>query len=1042
MDIERNLLYGVLAYQAEFVGLPQLADVCSAWATRKERFLGDILQDRGYLTSRDRSYLDYLLERRVKRHGSSRAALASAAEPGLRAALSSAVRDREVQRALADLPPYHAPSSGLPSAPRGRERFTLINLTTLDALAQTWTARDEELGREVAIKELRPEVRDNPSRQRFEAQARLLGQLEHPNILPLYELGHNPSTGLPYCTLRQPRGRPLHEAIQAYHAARREGQATAVEFRRLVSALLDVCRAVACAHARLIVHLDLRPHHILLGEAGEATLADWSKACRLSELFAPAPPAPAAASASDATAAPGATISPYSAPEQVSGRLADIDASTDVYALGAILYEILTGQPPFPTAEEAELQRQIETQPPPLPHRLVPDVPRALEAVALKALSKKRGDRYGRAGDLAAELERWLADEPVAAWTEPWPLRLSRWTRRHHSLVPAAYGLTAVVVLSLCIVIYLSARGWSEAHRRYLQAREDRQRSEFALIASRRAVDQLVAQLTSDPLLQEGELLTFRRNLLAQIAQQFAETSFLSPSDPDYHSKQAEISWRTAQLYAALGKHDQALAALWEARKLFHQAALDQPRNYAIRLKLAQVEGEIGQQWKHLGNVEEAETVLRCAVAAYDALPPRAFTTSEACYDRIRHMVLLAGLLLHRGNDAEAEQVLQLAGKAFENMKREIEDLGQDTAGRQTLVSLRLAEAATAERRGHRKEAERLYRLAVEESEVIAARDQNYRTQLLEGYLELARFLEHSQQLPEALDTLRRAASVAGQLVRGYPMVAAFRSRLAHLLREQARLSLALGNPSAAESSLTEAIRLTRRLREDYPQDTGTVLQLAETYLLSGHTARAMNDPTKARDFYQQVRQLVEAQGSLHRLPEALRTLEAQASRYRAGLEAAAGRWQAAQAELERAAACGAAPDVIAGDQLALAARQGQAARVLTDAAQAAQRTDLSAAAQAAYLRAVSLALPQLPSAARQQAEKLAMKLVQSLAPTLPAPPPTQGNGPPSAAAPPRQDPSRAAAWLELLSDPDYEAVRQLPEFRALQEAFRRATDR
>jgi tetratricopeptide (TPR) repeat protein len=353
-----------------------------------------------------------------------------------------------------------------------------------------------------------------------------------------------------------------------------------------------------------------------------------------------------------------------------------------------------------------------------------------------------------------------------------------------------------------------------------------------------------------------------------------------------------------------------------------------------------------------------------------------------------------------------------------------------------------LAEAATAERRGHRKEAERLYRLAVEESEVIAARDQNYRTQLLEGYLELARFLEHSQQLPEALDTLRRAAGVAGQLVRGYPMVAAFRSRLAHLLYAQARLGLALGNPSAAETSLAEAIRLARRLREDYPQDTGTVVQLGEMYLLSGHTARAMNQPAKARDFYQQVRQLVEAQGSLHRLPEALRTLEAQASRYRAGLEAAVGHWQVAQAELERAAACGTDPDVIAGDQLALAARQGQAAQVLTEAAQAAQRTDLSAPAQAAYLRAVSLALPQLPSGPRQEAEKLAMKLVRSLIPTPPAPPQTQASCPPSGPAPPRQDPSRAAAWLELLSDPDYEAVRQLPEFRALQEAFRRATDR
>jgi PAS domain S-box-containing protein len=415
MDTDRNLLFGVLALQADLIDCRQFIDACLLWTSRKDVPLADLLVERGWILPDDRAHVDYLLGRKLQKHGGDPTLSLAAVPDDVKRSLA-AMEDEDIQRSLAGLPaPKAVTAQGatVEDASGRRERYARIRLHATGGIGRVWLARDGDLGRDVALKELRPEQAGEAALgARFLQEARITGQLEHPGVVPVYDLARRRDDGQPFYTMRFVNGRTLSEAARAYHDKRRAGQADALGLPALLNAFVTVCNTVAYAHSRGVIHRDLKGQNVILGDFGEVVVLDWGLAKRVGRPEGDAGGAPGAEDPggkdSGQTVQGQALGTPaYMAPEQAAGRLDLIDHRTDVYGLGAVLYEILTGQPPFSGPGTAAILRKVQEEEPTPPRRFWPEVPPALEALCLRALAKRPVDRPAAAADLAHEVQGW-----------------------------------------------------------------------------------------------------------------------------------------------------------------------------------------------------------------------------------------------------------------------------------------------------------------------------------------------------------------------------------------------------------------------------------------------------------------------------------------------------------------------------------------------------------------------------------------------------------------------------------------------------------
>ncbi len=852
MDTERNLLFGVVAFQNGAVDADGLAETCAAWNSESTLPLADMMVDRGLMTVEQKTQVERAVERELASYGGDPHATLVATIDGRSLEAMGEVAGSEGVLDMGAAPQAAMGQGGhvvlgslSPAEAEARERYTLTHLHAKGGMGRVWLARDGSLGRQIALKELRPDQSDNSIVcSRFLYEAKITAQLEHPGIVPVYELGEGDA---PYYTMRFVRGRTLTEATRAYHKKRAAGQADSVELNDLLLAFVSVCNAVAYAHSRGIIHRDLKGQNIVLGDFGEHIVLDWGLAKRVGPDPAHAttqePGAAADAVASDrllpeaetaATCAaaglddnltlpedpdnaatpgsvpaaadllasgsgsglgsghgsnghPGSNGSAhrsgssarpmipesgagpqgtmqgqllgtpaYMAPEQAQARHDLVDQRTDIYGLGAILYEILTGRPPFVAPKTSEVIRKVCQEAPTPPRQIVPEIAPGLEAVCLKAIRKEKADRYQSASELAQEVRRHLADEPVKAFAEPWRLRAERWMRRNRTKVAAAAGLLIAGTIALGVSTVLVSRERNEAETQGQQARE--------------AVHLLV----------EGD-----------------DMGFDDPLDVVQKEK------------------------LEKALTYFEKFTSRAAGNPALRLEHGQAHQQMGDLQRKLGRLGDSEAAYVKAIALLEPLTGDAGVGRESKRSLARTRTLLGDLLVRRGTDKgrteplyaqalEAQQALadpkQQPAPAVEDLLR----LGQTDKSRGDLLRLD----------GRRDEAAAAYDRAIAELERALAADSKHaetRTELALT-VDARGWIDREQgRIEDAEKEYRRAIEMLEKLVADLPTVPRHREALARALNSLGMIERDTGRLADAEVHYTRELEQTERLARDFP---------------------------------------------------------------------------------------------------------------------------------------------------------------------------------------------------------------------------------
>src|SRR5262245_13686483 len=276
-----------------------------------------------------------------------------------------------------------------------------------------YLARQRHPQRIVAVKRVLDYHPDShEALMRFRREADAAASLDHPNILPIYEVSES-EDGLPFFSMKFATGGSLQKV----------GPALRAEPRRCVQLMAKVARAVEYAHSQRILHRDLKPGNILLDGRGEPLVSDFGLAKWLDANR-------------DITKSLTAFGTPgYTAPEQAEGKTADLTPAADVYSLGAILFELLVGRPPFVGDNALAVVRQASETPAPKLRSLTHSHDRDLETICARCLERDPKARYQTAGDLATDLERWLEGRPIVARPISVPTRLGRWSRRNPKLI-------------------------------------------------------------------------------------------------------------------------------------------------------------------------------------------------------------------------------------------------------------------------------------------------------------------------------------------------------------------------------------------------------------------------------------------------------------------------------------------------------------------------------------------------------------------------------------------------------------------------------
>jgi serine/threonine protein kinase len=726
------------------------------------------------------------------------------------------------------------------------------------AMGVVYRARQKALGREVALKMVLSGQFAGPHElERFRTEAVQLAKLHHPNIVQIYEVGE--FDGRPYFAMEYVPGGSLAKLFEKKPLAPRPA----------ADLVVTLARAMQHAHERGIIHRDLKPANIMLAADGTPKIMDFGLA-------------KGGGSAGDTASYAILGTPSYMAPEQAGGGSRDVGPGADVYALGSILYEALTGRPPFRAATVLDTIQLVTTTDPVPPGDLTVNLPRDVETITLKCLQKEPTKRYGTAAGLADDLQRFLTDRPILARPVPSWEKALKWAKRR----PAWAALIGIVVIGTSGLIAVGA--WFNSRLRHERdiAIANATLAEQRFQLNREAVDRYFTEVSEGDLLDEPGLQPLREKLLKLARDYYARFVEERRNDPAVRADLARSLGRLARISADLKDPREAVGLHLQAMPIFQELAAAAPGDPAPRADVAATWYELSKLYRQTNQTDAAAAACTTAVGQWSVL-------ANAYPDETKYRAELARSYISQSNldfmlgrlgpaRTACERALTIRKKLVSDEPKNetyARDLG--TAW-DNLANIRAVAREWPESNAARTQAADLFRKLVDTNPYRSL----YRNDLARTQFNLGTALLNLGEPVKAADALREATTQWDRLHSLHPAVREYHVSLGNALFALAQAEWRAGQQKQADETLAKARMERSDLVNQFPSVPEYATELARSDAEVGDHALQQKRYSAAADAF---RQATERMTPLVEKFAAVRRYQADLALYRLNLGKALG---------------------------------------------------------------------------------------------------------------------------------------------------------
>ncbi|TWU30853.1 serine/threonine protein kinase [Novipirellula artificiosorum] len=714
--------------------------------------------------------------------------------------------------------------------------FTILHELGRGGMGVVYEANQQSLNRRVAIKLLSvSSAIDANQIARFRNEAHAAGLLQHPNIVAVHSVGSD--RGIHYYAMQLIEGQSMDAWVRNRgDAPPKDGS---VAWSQVVRWCVDIADALHCAHATGVVHRDVKPSNLMLDGSGKIWITDFGLArCQSDQSLTK----------------PGDLVGTmrYMSPEQSSGQSALVDGRTDIYSLAATAYEMLALRPAHPGDETATILRSIDQHNVTPLRQHCPSIPRDLETVVAKAMSKHRDQRYETAADFRDDLRRVLAGEPTIARPASIIDKVANWAIKHQRSV-----LVSVLVIMLVATLGFVGLAVGTA----VITAEKRASVQHAIAAARGeklardAVDRLGAQM-AELLSEIPAAESVRRRLLSETLDYYQQFAFHADDDPDLQEDLAITFGKIGGLQSELGAGDEAVDSYQKSESLYSRLAEPLPSRLRLQLDWSTSQNNLAESLHRSGRIDDAAVWFAEAIQKQTDLLR---TVNEVNDDSLHDTVVMRlstslnnlGLLLSEAGaleEAEASYRRAIALLASGN------DNDSSAAQRQQLASVQVNLGGLLTRSDPARAAEYAREALVIQADSLSSNPGNARlaTQVVVTLNTLGAAQLEAEQLSAAVNSLERAAEIGKQLLQRWPDQMTYRRDFVISLNQ---LGLALsksGKLNLATARFEEAVEQGRTLAEQFPEDAEIQSMLGGVLNNFGFLHQQLGDDRTAMEAYEE----------------------------------------------------------------------------------------------------------------------------------------------------------------------------------------------